>query len=55
VVRLEPGDVVPLVTPAAGGVVLYADQVPLVTARPGRNGRRRAVQVDSSLGEPPPC
>jgi flagellar motor switch protein FliM len=55
VVRLAPGDVVPLVTPAAGGVVLYADQVPLVTARPGRNGRRRAVQVDSSLGEPPPC
>jgi flagellar motor switch protein FliM len=55
VLRLAPGDVVALDTPAAGGVVLYADQVALVTARPGRNGRRRAVQVDSSLGEPPPC
>ena len=55
VLRLAPGDVLPLDTPAAGGVVLYADQVPLTTARPGRNGRRRAVQVDSSLGEPPAC
>src|SRR3954471_15650264 len=55
VLRLAPGDVVTLDTPAAGGVVLYADQVALATARPGRNGRRRAVQVDSSLGPPPPC
>jgi flagellar motor switch protein FliM len=55
VLRLAPGDVVTLDTPAAGGVVLYADQVPVATARPGRNGRRRAVQVDSSLGETPPC
>jgi len=55
VLRLSAGDLVTLDTPASGGVVLYADQVPLVTARPGRNGRRRAVQVDSSLGEPPPC
>jgi flagellar motor switch protein FliM len=53
VLALKPGDVVTLDTPAAGGVILYADQVPLVAARPGRNGRRRAVQVDSSLGEPP--
>jgi flagellar motor switch protein FliM len=55
VLRLAPGDLLPLDTPAAGGVVLYADQVPVATARPGRNGRRRAVQVDSSLGETPPC
>src|SRR3954468_15545126 len=55
VLRLSPGDVVPLDTPATGGVVLYADQVPVATARPGRNGRRRAVQVDSSLGDLPPC
>jgi flagellar motor switch protein FliM len=55
VLHLAPGDVVTLETPAAGGVVLYADQVPLVAARPGRNGRRRAVQVDSTLGEPPAC
>jgi flagellar motor switch protein FliM len=55
ILRLAPGDVVSLDTPAAGGVVLYADQVPVATARPGRNGRRRAVQVDSSLGETPSC
>lgn len=55
VLALAPGDVVTLDTPAAGGVVLYADQVPVATARPGRNGRRRAVQVDLSLGEAPPC
>jgi flagellar motor switch protein FliM len=55
VLALSPGDVVTLDTPAAGGVVLYADQVPVATARPGRNGRRRAVQVDSSLGEIPAC
>src|SRR4051812_13105836 len=55
ILRLAPGDVVSLDTPAAGGVVLYADQVPVAIARPGRNGRRRAVQVDSSLGEIPKC
>src|SRR3954452_2200098 len=55
VLRLSPGDVVSLDTHATGGVVLYADQVPVATARPGRNGRRRAVQVDSSLGKTPEC
>ena len=49
VLRLAPGDVLALDSPVAGGVVLYADRVPLSTARPGRNGRRRAVQVDSTL------
>ncbi len=49
VVALRPGDVLALDTPASGAVVLYADRVPLSAARPGRNGRRRAVQVDSSL------
>src|SRR4051812_3034299 len=42
VLRLAPGDVVTLDTPAAGGVVLYADQVPAPPARPGPNGRRAA-------------
>src|SRR3954454_21503980 len=55
ILRLVPGDVVSLDTPAAGGVVLYADQVAVATARPGRNGRRRAVQFDSALGELPKC
>jgi flagellar motor switch protein FliM len=49
VLQLKPGDVLSLDSPVAGGVVLYADRVPLSTARPGRNGRRRAVQVDSTL------
>jgi flagellar motor switch protein FliM len=49
VTRLQPGDVITLDTAAAGAVMLYADRVPLSAARPGRNGRRRAVQVDSSL------
>ena len=50
VLGLGPGDVLPLAAPAAQGVVLYADGVPLHAARPGRNGGRRAVQVDSRLG-----
>jgi flagellar motor switch protein FliM len=51
VLALKPGDVVPLATHAKGAAQLYADGVALTTARPGRNGRRRAVQIDSSLGE----
>src|SRR4051812_19707479 len=50
VLELKPGDVLSLDTAAAGAVMLYADRVPLSGARPGRNGRRRAVQVDSTLG-----
>jgi len=49
VLHLKPGDVLTLDTSSAGAVVLYADRVPLSTARPGRNGRRRAVQVDSTM------
>jgi flagellar motor switch protein FliM len=51
VLALKPGDVIALKTHAKGGVQLYADNVGLATARPGRNGRRRAVQVDSTLRE----
>jgi flagellar motor switch protein FliM len=49
VLALKPGDVLALDNATPGAVVLYADRVPLSGARPGRNGRRRAVQVDSSL------
>jgi len=49
VLALQPGDVLALDNATPGAVVLYADRVPLSGARPGRNGRRRAVQVDSSV------
>jgi flagellar motor switch protein FliM len=49
VLALAPGDVLSLNAPAAKGVTLYADGVPLQAARPGRNGGRRAVQLDSRL------
>src|SRR3954453_23415516 len=49
VTRLRAGDVIALDNAAAGAVMLYADKVPLSAARPGRNGRKRAVQVDSTL------
>jgi flagellar motor switch protein FliM len=49
VLALKPGDVIALDTDVKGTVRLYADTVPLTTARPGRNGRRRAVQIDSTL------
>jgi flagellar motor switch protein FliM len=50
VLALAPGDVLSLEAPAAQGVTLFADGVPLHAARPGRNGGRRAVQLDASLG-----
>jgi flagellar motor switch protein FliM len=49
VLQLKAGDVIALDTPVPGGAVIYADRVPVSPARPGRNGRRRAVQVDSTL------
>jgi flagellar motor switch protein FliM len=45
VLALKPGDVVRLDGQAANGITLYADQVPVHRARPGRNGRKRAAQV----------
>jgi len=50
VTQLRPGDVITLDTAVAGAVMLYADTVPLSAARPGRNGRKRAVQVDGTVG-----
>jgi flagellar motor switch protein FliM len=51
VLALKPGDVVRLGAPAAAGVLLYADAVPVHRARPGRSGRRRAVEVLERLEE----
>lgn len=45
VLALKPGDVVRLDGQAANGVTLFADQVPVHRARPGRNGLKRAAQV----------
>jgi flagellar motor switch protein FliM len=45
VLALEPGDVIRLDGQAAGGITLFADQVPVHRARPGRNGLKRAAQV----------
>ncbi len=45
VLALRPGDVLRLAAPAEAGVTLYADQVPVQRAKPGRSGSRRAVQI----------
>ena len=45
VLALKPGDVLRLDGQAASGITLYADQVPVHRARPGRNGLKRAAQV----------
>jgi flagellar motor switch protein FliM len=45
VLALRPGDLVRFDASAADGVTVYADNVPVHRARPGRSGRRRAVQV----------
>jgi flagellar motor switch protein FliM len=45
VLMLRPGDLLRLDAPAEAGITLYAGQVPVHRARPGRNGARRAAQV----------
>lgn len=45
VLALEPGDLVRLGAPAEAGVGIYAEDVPIHRAQPGRSGTRRAVQV----------
>jgi flagellar motor switch protein FliM len=45
VLQLKPGDVVKLGAAAGSEVTLYAEDVPVHVARPGRSGGRRAVQV----------
>jgi flagellar motor switch protein FliM len=45
VLGLKPGDVLRLDGHAANGITLYADQVPVHRARPGRSGLKRAAQI----------
>jgi flagellar motor switch protein FliM len=45
VLGLKPGDVLRLDGQAANGITLFADQVPVHRARPGRSGLKRAAQV----------
>ena len=45
VLALKPGDVLRLDGQAASGITLFADQVPVHRARPGRSGLKRAAQV----------
>jgi flagellar motor switch protein FliM len=51
VLALRPGDVLTLDGQVAAGVTLYADQVPVHRARPGRSGSKRAVQVVGPVEE----
>ncbi len=48
---LRAGDVIPLGVPADGEVSVFADEVVVHRARPGRSGVRRAVQVTRPVGE----
>jgi len=50
VLALQAGDILRLDAPAEGGVTLFADKVPVHTAKPGRSGSRRAVQVVGRVG-----
>ena len=50
VLALKAGDLLRLNAPAAAGVTLYADKVPVHGARPGRSGSRRAVQITGRAG-----
>jgi flagellar motor switch protein FliM len=45
VLGFKPGDLVKLGSLAADGVVVYAEDVPIHHAQPGRSGSRRAVQI----------
>jgi flagellar motor switch protein FliM len=49
VLSLKEGDLLRLNAPATAGITLYADKVPVRTAKPGRSGSRRAVQVTGGV------
>ena len=49
VLALQPGDVVKLGSAAGSAVTLFAEDVPVHSARPGRSGKRRAVQIIEPL------
>jgi flagellar motor switch protein FliM len=50
VLGLKPGDMLKLNSPADGGITVFADKVPVHTAKPGRSGARRAVQIVDRVG-----
>ena len=50
VLALKEGDLLRLNAPAAGGITLFADRIPVHTGRPGRSGSRRAVQITGHVG-----
>ena len=52
VLALKPGDVVKLGAAAGSHVTLFAEDVPVHLARPGRSGNRRAVQVVAQAERP---
>jgi flagellar motor switch protein FliM len=45
VLQLQPGSVIKFGIPATAGVTLFAGQVPIHRASPGRDGTHRAIQV----------
>ena len=45
VLALRPGDVITLDGALSNGITIFADQVPVHRARPGRSGLKRAAQV----------
>jgi flagellar motor switch protein FliM len=47
---LRPGDLLRLEGRVDRGVTVFADDVPVCRARPGRSGRRRAIQVTEPEG-----
>jgi len=51
VLALRPGDVVRLDGQVASGVTVFADQVAVHRARPGRSGSKRAVQITGPVEE----
>ena len=53
VLALRPGQVLPLGASERSGVTVYAGAHPLLRAKPGRSGGRRAVQVLERLREAP--
>jgi flagellar motor switch protein FliM len=51
ILALRPGSTIHFEAPAADGITLYADSIPLAQARPGRQGTRRAVQLSGFFEE----
>jgi flagellar motor switch protein FliM len=54
ILALGPGSTIHFEAPAADGIELYADSVPLARARAGRQGPRRAVQLSGFFEEGEP-